>query len=376
MSTVNYYDVLGVSRTATPDEIKAAYRKLAMKYHPDRNPDNKESEEKFKEAAAAYEVLSDPEKRTQYDQSGRTDFSNMGGHAGPQGMNMDDIFEHFGDIFGNMFGGGSQRAKRKKGPSAKRGHDLSKEIDITLKEAYLGTKKELDYYHFFTCEPCKGLGMKEGTTAEICATCKGQGQMQYQQGFFVYAQTCSACHGEGYTIPSPCPTCKGQSRIQKYDKFTVTIPAGIYQHAELRIADKGDAGVYGGPSGDLFLRINILPDKKFSRIDDDLICTMILTYPQLVLGAQVEMESIDGSKETIKVPKGCPVGNRIIIPGKGFVKVKGSVRGNLIVITQCHIPKKISAEAKEALMNYEKLIETDTSNGDGFIRGLFKKFLG
>ncbi len=377
MSTKNYYDILGVSRTATPEEIKAAYRKMAMKYHPDRNPDNKQAEEKFKEAAAAYEVLSDESKRKQYDQFGRTDFSNMGGHAGPDGMNMDDIFEHFGDIFGTMFGQGQQqRTRRKKGPTPKRGHDLSKELDITLKEAFLGTKKELDYYHFFSCETCKGKGLKEGTSAQTCTTCKGAGQVQYQQGFFMYAQTCNTCHGEGYTIPDPCATCKGQSRIQKYDKFNVTIPAGIYQHAELRIADKGDAGVYGGPTGDLFIRINILPDKKFTRADDDLVCTIMVTYPQLVLGAQVEIESIDGTKETIKIPKGCAVGEKITVPGKGFPKLRGNVKGNLVVITQCHIPKKISAEAKEALMNYEKLVGNDTSNSDGFIRGLFKKFLG
>lgn len=380
MAQKDYYEILGVAKSATADEIKAAYRKLALKHHPDRNPDNKAAEEKFKEATQAYEVLSDKDKRQNYDQMGHAGYENMGSHGGGGGhggMNMDDIFEQFGDIFGDMFSGGQRRSSRKKsGPEPKRGHDLFKEVVITLKDAFLGLKEEISYYRFFPCEICDGKGMEKGTSIQACAECKGQGKMQFRQGFFVYEQTCNSCGGMGYKIASPCTSCKGQSRKQLYDKFSVNIPRGIYDGAELRITGKGDAGVYGGPSGDLFIKIHVKEDKKFQRVDDDLVATVMLTYPQLVLGSQVEIESIDGTKETIKIPKGCPVGERIIVAGKGFPKVRGSVRGNLIVITQCHIPKNISTDAKTKLMEYSEIIGTNTSGNESSIIGFFKKFLG
>lgn len=377
MNKKDYYKILGVAQTASADEIKDAYRKLALKYHPDRNPDNQEAENKFKEAAEAYEVLSDPEKRRTYDQFGHEGVSGMGGHGGHGGMNMDDIFESFGDVFGNIFGQQQQRKSTRTGPQAQRGHDLAKELSITLKEAFLGAKKEISYYHFFSCETCKGKGVKAGTSTQQCSTCKGAGQIQHRQGFFMYTQACHTCGGLGYIIPSPCATCSGQSRIQQYDKFSVTIPQGITDGAELRIPGKGDAGVYGGSSGDLFIRVQVLPDKKFSRSGDDLVCHLMLTYPQLVLGSQIEMESIDGTMETIKVPRGCAVDEKIIVPGKGFHKLRSAARGNLVVIAECHIPKKLSKEAKQALTDYSNLIGTDTSSeSGGFISGLFKKFLG
>ncbi len=379
MAKRDYYEVLGVPKSAAAEEIKAAYRKLALKYHPDRNPDNKEAEEKFKEASQAYEVLSDAQKRQQYDQVGHANYEQMGGMGGhPGGMNMDDIFEQFGDIFGDIFGGGGSRRQRsrKVGPEPKRGHDLYKEIEISLKDAFLGAKEEISYYHFFVCDTCSGKGMKEGTSVQKCKACDGQGQTQFRQGFFMYSQTCGTCGGEGFTIPSPCTACKGQSRKQLYDKFSVNIPKGIYDGAELRIPGKGDAGVYGGPAGDLFIKVNIIEDKKFHRQEDNLVCTVMLTYPQLVLGSQVEIESIDGTKETIKIPKGCPVGEKIVLPGKGFTKLRGNVRGNLVVVAQCHIPKNISADAKKKLMEYSDLIGTDTSGNDSSIMGFFKKFLG
>ncbi len=384
MSKKDFYEILGVQRSASKEEIKSAYRKLAIKYHPDKNPNNKEAEEKFKEAAHAYEILADDAKRQQYDQVGHANFENMGshgGHAGGHGMDMNDIFENFGDIFGNfedIFGGsaGKKRKKGPAGPDAKRGHDLYKEISITLQDAFLGKKEQVNFYHFFNCDDCAGKGLKTGTSVQNCAKCQGAGQVQFRQGFFAYSQPCPHCQGNGYTIPSPCSTCKGQSRVQKYDKFSVNIPAGIYDGAELRIAEKGDAGVYGGPSGDLFLKIKVLPDKKFQREENDLVCSIMLTYPQLVLGAQVEIESIDGTKETVKIPKGCAVGERIMIAGKGFQNLRNKVRGNLIIITKCAIPKKISPKAKELLTSYSDEIGTDGSSGEGSIISFFKKFLG
>jgi len=380
MEKRDYYEILGVSKSASEAEIKAAYRKKALKYHPDRNPDNKEAEAKFKEAAQAYEILSHAEKRKAYDQFGHAGVEGgMGdgpGGFGGQGMSMDDIFENFGDIFGNIFGGGGRRRARKNGPEPKRGHDLYKEISISLKESYTGTKQEIRYYHFFSCETCKGKGTKAGTSAQRCAQCDGAGQISTRQGFFMYSQTCGACGGHGYTIPSPCPTCSGQSRAQKFDKFSITIPAGIFDGAELRVAGKGDAGVYGGPAGDLFLHIKVEQNKKFRRVGDDLECNVMLTYPQLVFGAQIEIENIDGTKQTIKIPKGCPVGEPIIVSGKGFATRGGTRHGNLVVITQCHVPKKLDAQAKKLLSEYAEKIGSSVKSSEGFIAGLFKKFLG
>jgi molecular chaperone DnaJ len=378
MSKKDFYQILGVTKTASEADIKAAYRKLAMKYHPDRNPDNKEAEEKFKEAAQAYEVLSDAEKRKRYDQFGEAGVSGMGGHGGhgAQDINMEDIFSNFGDIFETMFGGqaGGGRKSKKSGPIAKRGHDLYKEVQISLKDAFLGTKVEISYYRFFGCETCKGKGAKAGTTPQICATCNGAGQLQYRQGFFMYSQPCGACGGEGYIISSPCPDCGGQSRKQKYDKFSVNIPAGIFNEAELRISDKGDAGVFGGATGDLFIKVHVMPDKKFKRVEDNIEYTLSLTYPQLVLGCHLEVENIDGTKEALKVPKGCPVGERLVISGRGFPRLRGKGKGDFIIITQCIIPKKLNDEAKKALISYNAAVEA-SGGADSTISGFFKKFL-
>lgn len=373
----NLYEVLGVAKTATTEEIKKAYRALALKYHPDRNPNNKEAEDKFKEAAHAYEILSDEKKRKQYDTFGHTD-AGMG-HGGHGNVNMDDIFGQFGDIFGDIFGGGRQqrsRAKKRSGPEPIRGHDLAKEVTISLKDAYLGTQIETAYSHFVGCTTCSGTGAAKGTSAVMCDTCAGQGQVNFQQGFFMYTQPCTNCNGLGYKIPSPCTDCKGQSRKQIYDKFTLNIPKGVYNGLELRASQRGDAGVYGGATGDLILSIRVKEDKNFKRVDDDLVTTLRLTYPQLVLGSQIEIEIIDGSKEMIKIPKGCAVGERIVIPGKGFQKVRGNTKGSLVIITQCDIPTKLSAESKKLLSEYSESIGTSTGGKDGGITGFFKKFLG
>ena len=378
MNKSDYYKILGVEKSASTDDIKSAYRKLAMKYHPDRNPDNKAAEDKFKEATEAYEVLGDTEKRAQYDQFGHAGMNGgMGGGSGyghHGSMNMEDIFENFGDIFGSMFGGGAKKS-RKKGPQPQAGLSLTKEIEITLKDAFLGTKKEISYHHYFCCDACNGTGARAGTSAQTCSGCNGSGEMHFKQGFFMYAQACGSCSGKGFIIPTPCSGCNGQSRVQRYDKFTVNIPKGIFDNAELRVSEKADAGLFGGPAGDLFLRIHVKEDKIFKRDGDDLICTVMLTYPQLTLGCQVDIENIDGTKHSIKIPKGCPVGEKIVITGQGFQKLRGKTHGNLVIITQCFIPSKISADAKKKLQEYSDIVGNQASE-DGFITSFFKKFLG
>jgi molecular chaperone DnaJ len=374
MQKKDYYDILGVAQKASGEDIKKAYRKLAIKYHPDKNPDNKEAENKFKEATEAYEVLSDTAKRARYDQFGHAGM--QGGSDYGQHANMNDIFENFGDVFSDLFGG-SPKGKRKgrSGPSPKQGHDLAKAMTISLKEAFSGVKKDISVYHYISCDSCRGSGSRSGTGAVQCSTCHGSGEMRYQQGFFMFAQPCSRCSGDGFIIESPCPTCKGQSRVQKYETLSVSIPAGVYDGAELRLNGKGDAGVFGGPSGNLHLQISVTPEKNFIRHNNDLITHVMLTYPQLVLGCQIEVTSIDGSRETVKIARGTQVGKEIMIPSKGFPDIRGKGRGNFIIITNCDIPTKLDSATKKALQEYaDSLGEKTTSEGG--VSEFFKKFLG
>ncbi|MCB9493676.1 MAG: molecular chaperone DnaJ [Epsilonproteobacteria bacterium] len=375
MAKRDYYEVLGVSKGASADEIKKAYRKLALKYHPDRNPDNKDAEAKFKEATEAYEILSNEQKRKTYDQFGH---DGVQGQAG-QYHDMNDIFEGFSDIFENLFGAGGGRGarSRKRGePVPQAGQDLSQKVHVTLKEAYEGCKKEIRTYRFNQCEPCKGSGCKPGTKTTTCANCKGQGTVSFRQGFFAYSQPCNSCYGQGFTISDPCPSCRGQARTQKHEKLTISIPAGIYNNAELRVSGKGDAGVFGGPSGDLYVVIDVLPDDNFWRKQNDLYTVLPLSYPELVLGCTTKLENIDGEKVSVKIPAGTPVGKEIQITGKGFAQLRASGRGNLIVIVQCAIPTKLSEDTKLALKAYaEKLSQEKNSMGSGF-SNFFKRFLG
>lgn len=372
----DFYEILGVSRSASADDIKKAYRKLALKYHPDKNPGDKDAEAKFREATEAYEVLSDQEKRARYDQFGHAGMGGQQGFGG-SGEGMEDIFEAFGSVFGEMFGnarGGKGGRAKRTGPAPQRGHDLSQHIQISFKESFLGCKKEIKVYHFCPCETCSGTGAKAGSKPDMCGQCHGTGAIQYRQGFFAMQQACGACQGQGFVIKNPCSTCRGQTRTQKYDKLTITIPAGIYNNAELRIVGKGDAGVFGGEAGDLYITVSVESDKTYFRRDNDLVTKLMLTYPQLVLGCQIEIELIDGTKETIRVPKGCAIGKEIILDGKGFAKLKTPGKGNLIIITGCEIPTKISEDAKKALLDYSEKLGAHSS-GSG-LTGFFKRFLG
>ncbi len=376
MAQRDYYEILGVSRDASQEEIKKAYRKLAVKYHPDRNPDNKEAEEKFKEASQAYDTLSDATKRQKYDRFGHTaEAGGGGGDFGGGFEGFEDIFDAFSSMFGDAFKG--QRGQRRTGPTPKQGHNTAAELSLTLEEAFSGVKKDITYYHFVNCKKCNSTGSEKNSKPSSCKECDGFGQVQFRQGPFVRLATCPSCHGQGFTIPNPCSTCGGQSRIQQYDTLKVTIPKGIFNGAELRIAGKGDAGVYGGPAGDLHVRIHVMPHKVFKRVDNDLTCTITLTYPQLVLGAHVDIENIDGSKETLQVPQGCRVGEKITLKGKGFPKLRGKGRGNLVVTTTCHIPTSLSKDAEKTLKQYSEEIGTQVKeSSSGTLAGFFKKFLG
>lgn len=375
MSKRDYYEILGVSKDASQDEIKKSYRKLAIKNHPDKNPDNKEAEDRFKEAAEAYEVLSNTEKRQKYDQFGHSGM--QGGFDYNQYSNLNDIFESFGDVFGNIFGGSQGRSRsRRSGPTPQQGHDLAQNVTISLKESYLGSKKEIKTYHYVACEECRGSGCKSGTKAATCHDCGGTGQKVARQGFFSFSQPCATCWGKGYAIPTPCVACKGQSRLQKHDRLTITIPSGIYNEAELRVSGKGDAGVFGGPSGNLYLKVSVEKEKAFFRRNNDLVTYLTLTYPQLVLGAHIEVENIDGTKHTVKIPKSCPVGKEISLIGKGFSDLHSrSVKGNLVFIAQCDIPRRLNQETHDSLLAYAKHLGNQASS-DGGIIGFFKKFLG
>jgi molecular chaperone DnaJ len=373
----DYYEILGVSKSAPQDEIKKSYRKLAVKYHPDKNPDNKAAEEKFKEAAEAYEVLSNDDKRKKYDQFGHSGLH--GGSDYHNFSNMGDIFSSFGDIFEDLFdlgGGGRKKRGRKGSPTPQRGHDLSINVSISLKESYVGCKKDIKIYHYVACDDCSGSGCKAGTSPTVCKQCGGSGAIQYQQGFFAYSQTCSSCHGQGFSISSPCLSCRGQSRVQKHERLNISIPAGIYNGAELRITGKGDAGIFGGSCGDLYIAVSIAADKDFHRRDDNLVTHITLTYPQLVIGCQIDITNIDSVTLAIKIPKGCPVGKEIILPGKGFAFLKGHGRGNLVVVAQCDIPTKLDDETKQSLMDYAEKLGTHSAKNSGGITGFFKKFLG
>ncbi|MBT4594771.1 molecular chaperone DnaJ [bacterium] len=378
MSKKDYYELLGVSKSASNDVIKKAYRKLALKHHPDRNQGDKAAEEKFKESTEAYEVLSDKTKRQRYDQ-----FGHAGMHGGQdyhQYSNVNDIFENFGDIFGSIFGGGGggfgqSHQRRKSGPTPQSGHDLAQEISITFKESFLGTKTDLGIYRFHSCASCGGNGCKGNSKPSSCSSCGGSGQRVQQQGFFSFAQPCSPCSGQGFTIDNPCHECRGQSRVQKHERLSVNIPAGIYDGAQLKLSNKGDAGIYGGHAGHLYLKVRVMNDKQFERRDNDLTMELTLTYPQLALGCQIEVPHPDGTRVPVKIPQGCQVGKEIIVPGRGFQILGRSSRGNFVIIAKCSIPAKLSTKTKTMLKEYAEALEAEKTNGGGF-SGFFKKFLG
>lgn len=365
----DYYEILGVAKDADGETIKKAYRKLAMQFHPDKNPGNAEAEEKFKEAASAYEVLSNSDKRAQYDRFGHAAFANGGRGGGGGFQDMDDIFSHFGDIFGDIFGmGGQSRSRQKSGP--RRGADLRYVTEISLKEVIEGVDKEIEFDTEDNCETCDGSGAEKGSSAKTCATCGGNGQVLRSQGFFSVATTCPTCQGKGKTIDKPCKSCKGKGRKKQHRKIRVTIPAGVDTGTRLRVGDEGEGGYQGGPAGDLYVEISVKEDPRFERSGNDLYTRLQVDYLYLLLGGEVELTTVTGKKK-VEIPKGTNVGEKIRIMGEGIPSLRGSRRGDLYCLVGVDFPEKLSKDEEKLLKELAKLRGLEVSSGG--LSGLFGK---
>ena len=349
----DYYEILGVNRDASDEDLKKAYRKLAMKYHPDRNPDDKSSEEKFKEAKEAYEVLTEPDKRRAYDAYGHAGINpNMGGGgAGAEGFG--GFSEAFGDIFGEIFGGG-----RRGGQQIYRGADLRYNMEITLEQAARGTETKLRIPTLESCETCHGSGAKPGTQAKTCHTCGGVGQVRMQQGFFSLQQTCPTCHGAGKVIPDPCQTCDGTGRIKKHKTLSVKIPAGVDDGDRIRLAGEGEAGSNGGPPGDLYVVVQLKPHTVFQREGADLHCEMPVSFTIAALGGDIHIPTLEGEAK-IKIPAETQSGQVFRLRGKGIRPVRSSVAGDLMCHVVVETPVRLTDRQKELLRELEEINKKD-----------------
>ncbi|MYM40565.1 molecular chaperone DnaJ [Duganella qianjiadongensis] len=349
MAKRDFYEVLGVAKNASEDEIKKAYRKLAMKYHPDRNPDSKESEEKFKEVKEAYEMLTNPEKREAYDRYGHAGVDpNMGGGGGFGGAG--GFGDAFGDIFGDIFGGGRGRSS---GPQVYRGADLRYNLEITLEQAAHGFDTTIRVPSWDKCDTCSGTGAKPGTAPVTCSTCAGHGQVRMQQGFFSIQQTCPKCHGTGKIIPEPCAACSGQGRIKRNKTLEVKIPVGIDNGMRIRSSGNGEPGTNGGPSGDLYVEIHIKPHAVFQREGDDLHCEMPISFAKAALGGEIEVPTLNG-KVAFTVPEGTQSGKTFRLKGKGIKGVRSGFAGDLFCHVAVETPIKLTDKQKELLRDFEK----------------------
>jgi molecular chaperone DnaJ len=374
MSKRDYYEVLGVARNAADSEIKSAYRKLALKYHPDRNPGDKQAEEHFKEAAEAYSVLADAQKRAAYDRFGH---AGVGAGAGAGGFDptifadFNDIFGNLGDFFGfgDIFGGGRRRG----GPQ--RGSDLRYDLEISFEEAARGSETTIQIPREETCETCNGSGAAPGTSAETCPQCKGRGQLRFQQGFLTIARPCHVCHGSGRIITKPCTTCRGTGRTTNERKITVKIPAGIATGQRLRLYGEGEHGGAGGPAGDLYVVVHVQEHPFFHREGDDLYCEVPVNFPTLALGGEIEIPTLT-DPEAVTIPAGTQSGARFKLRGKGMPNVGGRGKGDLYVVVRAAIPKKLTKDQKKlveqlaATMNPERI---DATSGDGAEKPFFEK---
>lgn len=352
MAKRDYYEILGVAKNASDEEIKKAYRKLAMKHHPDRNEGNKEAEEKFKEAKEAYEVLSDEQKRAAYDRYGHAGVDpNMGGAGG---AGFGGFAEAFGDIFGDIFGNAARGGRG--GPQVYRGADLKYSMEITLEQAANGFDTQIRVPSWESCETCHGSGAKPGTKPKTCPTCNGSGAVRMQQGFFSIQQTCPHCHGSGQIIPDPCPTCSGVGRIKKQKTLEVKIPAGIDDGMRIRSSGNGEPGINGGPPGDLYVEIHVKSHSVFERDGDDLHCQVPVSFVSAALGGEIEVPTLNG-RASIELPEGTQTGKTFRLRGKGIKGVRSGYPGDLYCHVLIETPVKLSEKQKTLLREFEQSLK-------------------
>ncbi len=367
MTQRDYYEVLGVSRSASADEIKKAYRKAALKYHPDRNPGDDVAEEKFKEATTAYSVISDPDNRRKYDQFGHAAFE-QGGMGGGFSGDFSGFEDLFGDLFQSFFGGAGGGGRTRGTP----GRDLKYTLEVEFEEGIFGVEKEIEISRPELCETCDGDGTAEGTKKEKCQQCNGQGQVAMQQGFFTIARTCPVCQGVGEIIRNPCKTCNGSGKEVKKSKIKVKVPPGIDHGQRLKLRNEGETGMAGGPSGDLYVQVLIKEHPIFIREDVHLYCDMPINYASAALGTEIDVPTLEG-KESLKIPFGTPSGEVFILKSKGVPVLGTSQRGDLHVRISVHVPSKLNDEQRELL---EKLRELDGDLPLVEEKGFFEKMKG
>lgn len=364
MSKKDYYEILGVSKSASPDEIKKSYRKLAMQYHPDTNKDDIAAEAKFKEISEAYEILKDDDKRAAYDKYGHAAFAQGGGggrNPGAGGFHSGDFSDLFGDFFGDVMNGG-----RRQKPSAQvRGADLKYNITITLEEAFKGVGKVISFSCASKCESCAGKGSKGENSYTTCTYCNGNGAVRIQQGFFTIEQTCNSCQGSGTQIKDPCSKCNGKGRCDGKRTINVSIPSGVEDSNRIRLAGEGEAGIRGGPAGDLFVFITVKPHEIFKTEGASIHCMIPISYPIAALGGEVEIPTIDGIKIMLKVPSGTQNGDKLKLREKGMSKVRSSSRGDMIAHIFVEVPKNLTKKQKELLDQLNKEMDSSKESEAG-----------
>ena len=366
MAKRDYYEVLVVAKTASDDEIKKAYRKMAMKYHPDRNPDNAEAEEKFKECAEAYEVLSDSEKRSMYDRMGHRAFEGGMGGGGGGGFSAEDIFSQFGDIFGGAFGGGGRSQQR-----ARRGSDLRYVMELSLEEAVQGVKKTVTFTAPAPCDVCDGKGSKNPNDVETCKTCHGAGQERMQQGFFAVQQTCSTCRGQGKIIKNPCNSCHGSGVKDRQQTLEVTIPAGVDNGDRVRLTGKGEA-IRDGQSGDLYVEVVVREHEIFQRDGADLYMDVPVSIADAALGKDLEIPTLDG-RVNLKVPEGTQTGKMFRLRGKGVKPVRSSMQGDLLCRIMVETPVNLTSRQRELLKELQTTMDSDDSKSSPKKKSFFDR---